>query len=319
MNKSFWKSIIPFVCLVCSYFSGQAQVTTISGDYIHKVINAAANGHYTNSLILLHEIYDGTLIGDNYTVGTIVARRGAATDLNRLNVANINSSSAYNAIYANLISNDEDSFSWKLKTCKYNGKRYLALDVPYLGAHHTHGFQFSGWTRSTGTSLEFVVYAVNGVPQNTNVLSEIVDYKPTRQLTHHVSNFNILGKVGIGTNNPTEELSVKGNIRAHQIKVESTASTWPDYVFKDDYQIPSLVETEKFIKENGHLSEVPKAETVGREGYSLNEMDKTLLKKIEEITLHLIQKDKEVTKQHDEIDNLKNVIEQLRTEIKMKK
>ena len=96
-------------------------------------------------------------------------------------------------------------------------------------------------------------------------------------------------------------------------------SNWPDYVFKDEYQVPTLVETEKFIKENGHLPEVPKAETVGREGYSLNEMDKTLLKKIEEITLHLIQKDKEVTKHQDEIDNLKSVIEQLQTEIKMKK
>ncbi|MGA6119310.1 hypothetical protein [Sphingobacterium anhuiense] len=318
MNKSFWKSIIPFVCLVCSYFSGNAQVTTVSGDYIHKRINSSANTNYAKSLIILHEIYEGTLIGDNYTVGTIVARRGGTTALDRLNVANINSSSAYNAIYANLTSSDEAS-TWKLKTCKYNGKKYLALDIPYLGAFHASGFQFVGWSKSTGAALEFLVYDISGVAQNTSILTDISDYEPSRHITNHVSSFNVLGKVGIGTIEPKEALSVNGNIRAHQIKVESTASTWPDYVFKDDYQIPSLVETAKFIKENGHLPEVPKAETVGKEGYSLNEMDKTLLKKIEEITLHLIQKDKEVTKQQDEIDNLKSIIEQMRTEIKMKK
>jgi len=99
------------------------------------------------------------------------------------------------------------------------------------------------------------------------------------------------GNVGIGTDTPKEKLSVNGNIRAHQIKVETT--NWPDYVFKDDYKLSSLEDTEKFIQVNGHLPQVPKAETVEKEGYSLNEMDKILLKKIEELTLHLIRLDKE--------------------------
>ncbi|MGA6119307.1 hypothetical protein [Sphingobacterium anhuiense] len=99
------------------------------------------------------------------------------------------------------------------------------------------------------------------------------------------------GNVGIGTDTPKEKLSVNGNIRAHQIKVETT--NWPDYVFKDDYKLSSLEDTEKFIQANGHLPQVPKAETVEKEGYSLNEMDKILLKKVEELTLHLIRLDKE--------------------------
>jgi len=58
------------------------------------------------------------------------------------------------------------------------------------------------------------------------------------------------GNVGIGTSNPTYKLSVNGNIRAKEIKVESG---WSDYVFYDDYKLPSLEEEESFIEMNGHL------------------------------------------------------------------
>ncbi|UZJ64226.1 hypothetical protein OKW96_17865 [Sphingobacterium sp. KU25419] len=62
---------------------------------------------------------------------------------------------------------------------------------------------------------------------------------------------NAAGNVGIGTISPQELLSVKGNIRAHQIKVETT--NWPDYVFNADYNLKSLDFIEKFIQSNGHL------------------------------------------------------------------
>ncbi|MEN5195889.1 hypothetical protein [Sphingobacterium faecium] len=112
------------------------------------------------------------------------------------------------------------------------------------------------------------------------------------------------GNVGIGTDVPKEKLSVNGNIRAHEIKVESTAATWPDYVFKDDYQLTSLKDVEKFIQSNGHLPDVPKAELVEKEGYSLNEMDKILLKKVEELTLYILELNKTNEKQQKLIDKL---------------
>ncbi|UZJ64229.1 hypothetical protein OKW96_17880 [Sphingobacterium sp. KU25419] len=121
------------------------------------------------------------------------------------------------------------------------------------------------------------------------------------------------GNVGIGTISPQELLSVKGNIRAHQIKVET--ANWPDYVFNDDYNLKSLDFVEKFIQANRHLPDVPKAEIVEKEGYSLNEMDKILLKKIEELTLHLIEKDKEVKNQGIEIAELKQIVGQLQTKL----
>jgi len=94
-------------------------------------------------------------------------------------------------------------------------------------------------------------------------------------------------KVGIGTLTPAEKLSVNGNIRAKEIKVET--ANWPDYVFEEDYQMPSLTETEAFIKKHKHLPGMPNKEQVAAEGISLGEMNRKLLEKVEELTLHLIR------------------------------
>ena len=110
------------------------------------------------------------------------------------------------------------------------------------------------------------------------------------------------GNVGIGTISPSEKLSVNGNIRAREIKVET--NNWPDYVFKPEYRLLSLSEIEKFINKNGHLPDVPKADDAETNGVSLGEMNKILLKKIEEMTLHLIEKDKIINQVIERLKNL---------------
>ena len=112
------------------------------------------------------------------------------------------------------------------------------------------------------------------------------------------------GNVGIGVINPTEKLSVKGKIRAQEIKVETT--NWPDYVFDPSYNHSSLSELENFIKENKHLPEIPSAKEVEENGVSLGEMNAKLLKKIEELTLYVIELKKDSEKQQQDIDKLKN-------------
>jgi len=282
----------------------KAQVTPLSGDYVHKIINSAENTDFTKSLILLHEIFDVAMLPDNYLIGTIAARRGSTSAGNRLNVANINSSSAYNATYANLISNDEADYLWKLKTCRYNGKKYLALEIPYLAAYHQNGFQFVGWVKSSGVSLEFVTYEKNGVAQNTTILKEIADFVPNRKISNHVSRFNVLGKVGIGTDDPQADLAVNGDILAKQIKIK-TDITIPDYVFEPTYSLSTLEEVEQFIKKHKHLPEIPSAKDIEREGLNVAEMNLLLLKKIEEMTLQMIQMNKVLIKQASEINQLK--------------
>lgn len=68
----------------------------------------------------------------------------------------------------------------------------------------------------------------------------------------------------------------------------------PDYVFNKDYKLRSLKDVEKYITENNHLPEVPSAESMKKEGVDLSELNMTLLKKIEELTLYTIQQQKEI-------------------------
>ncbi|WP_437921166.1 hypothetical protein [Sphingobacterium sp. LRF_L2] len=295
-----------------------AQETTLALNYKHKNIDATGNNAYAKALILLHPIYNGVDLANNYVVGHLVARRGGATGLNRLNTVFVNSSSAYRNIAATVSSFDDTRVDtpWKLKTCLYNGVKYMALDIPYSAAQHSLGFQFTGWATSSGESLKFVVYDVNGVAQNTSVLTDITDYVANMSNTQMVSNFNILGKVGIGTTTPKEELSVNGNIRAKEIKVET--ASWPDYVFEENYKLPSLKDTEVFIKENKHLPNIPSAKEVSENGVALGETNALLLQKIEELTLHLIEKDKEIKelqRQASQIDQLKKSIERLEKQL----
>ncbi len=102
--------------------------------------------------------------------------------------------------------------------------------------------------------------------------------------------------VGIGGIylNSTYKLAVFGKIAAYdEVKVFVNGTTFPDYVFDANYKLTSLEETEKYIKENHHLPEVPSASEITKEGMSLNGMSEILLKKVEELTLHLIEMKKE--------------------------
>ncbi|MFD2581607.1 hypothetical protein ACFSR6_03835 [Pedobacter vanadiisoli] len=111
------------------------------------------------------------------------------------------------------------------------------------------------------------------------------------------------GNVGIGTTTPNEKLSVNGNIRAREIKVEAT--NWPDYVFEDGYKVGKLEELERYIKANKHLPDMPAAKEVKENGVALGEMNKLLLQKIEELTLYVIELKKENLDQQKQLDQLK--------------
>lgn len=104
------------------------------------------------------------------------------------------------------------------------------------------------------------------------------------------------GSIGIGTGssalNPLEKLAVNGLIHTKEVKVDLLG--WPDYVFAKEYKLPSLLEVEKQIKENGHLANIPSAIEVENNGVLLGEMNKKLLEKVEELTLYIIQMNKEI-------------------------
>ncbi|CAM4113311.1 hypothetical protein SAMN06265348_103291 [Pedobacter westerhofensis] len=109
------------------------------------------------------------------------------------------------------------------------------------------------------------------------------------------------GSVGIGTYTPDEVLTVNGKIHAKEVRIDNIVPA-PDYVFKNDYRLLSLAETENYIRMNSHLPEVPSAHEMELKGVNVNEMQMLLLKKVEELTLHLIKKDHELKLEKDRND-----------------
>lgn len=144
-------------------------------------------------------------------------------------------------------------------------------------------FQIPGSTRS------FRFYRADGASSSTEI-------------------FTILGtgSVGIGTANPGSfKLAVEGIIGAREVQV-TTANPWPDYVFNQDYKLRPIFEVEQFIYANRHLPGVPSAKEVKENGLKLGEMDAILLEKIEELTLYMIELNKENEALKQRLQQLEN-------------
>ncbi|MDP3463305.1 MAG: hypothetical protein Q8S18_10980 [Bacteroidales bacterium] len=117
------------------------------------------------------------------------------------------------------------------------------------------------------------------------------------------------GNVGIGIASPRGKLDVLGNafiegiVYTEEVIVEE-ASNWPDYVFEPDYQLMNLADLKNYIDINKHLPDTPKADENGNvQNLKLGEMNGLLLKKIEELTLYILE-------QEERIRRLENALEQ---------
>ena len=147
------------------------------------------------------------------------------------------------------------------------------------------------------TGVDIPDFTVPTIPESNIFTSG--NLRITGNGTHYISE----GNLGIGTTTPTEKLAVNGTIRSKEVIVEATG--WPDYVFADDYELPTLAEIEAFIKANKHLPDVPSAEQVEEQGQHIGEIQKQLLKKMEEMTLYMIElkKENELLKKEKEVNN----------------
>ncbi|CAD0006673.1 hypothetical protein [Flavobacterium chungangense] len=131
---------------------------------------------------------------------------------------------------------------------------------------------------------------------------------------------NILtdANIGIGTSNFTDgsdtyRLSVKGKVRAEEVKVYNT---WADYVFAKNYDLKPLAKVEEYIAQNGHLPNVPSAKQITEKGLELGEMAKIQQEKIEELTLYLIQLNKQLEEQKQYLIQQNKEMEELKTQVK---
>lgn len=115
----------------------------------------------------------------------------------------------------------------------------------------------------------------------------------------------VKGRVGIGTANPDYSLTVNGGVHAREVRVDLSIPG-PDYVFEKEYQLLSIEELQTYIDKHGHLPDVPSANEMKRDGVELATMNLVLLKKVEELTLYVIEQDKISRELKERIKALEN-------------
>ncbi len=143
----------------------------------------------------------------------------------------------------------------------------------------------------------FVIRADDNLSGGLSLVSDNPNAGAIRFYTGGISN----GNKRMELNN--NELIIGVNIKAKDISVKT--DVWSDYVFEDDYKLPSLEDVETHIKEKKHLPEIPSAKEIEEDGLNMAEMMALQMKKIEELTLYMIEMKKENIEMKKENEQLK--------------
>ena len=104
--------------------------------------------------------------------------------------------------------------------------------------------------------------------------------------------------------NGKKEFLVRGDGFVYAREINVQVDNLPDYVFKSDYNLMSLDDVESYVKRHSHLPDVPSAAEVDANGLNIGEMNSLLLKKVEELTLYLIEQNKMIQHLQDEVNQI---------------
>lgn len=182
-------------------------------------------------------------------------------------------------------------------------------NLPYMKFYKWTGTGTSYFQTTIGNSLD----AAGAISFQTGAGGGVIgsDGQTTRMIITQQ------GNVGINTTNTQGyTFAVNGTCVATAITVKAYGN-WPDYVFKKDYNLPTLTEVKTYIDKNQHLPEMPSAEQLERDGLNLGEMNKLLVKKVEELTLYLIEKDKKEKIQEEKITDQQKQIELINKQLQV--
>lgn len=114
----------------------------------------------------------------------------------------------------------------------------------------------------------------------------------------NATTITLKGRIGINIKNDLSEdmdfgFAVKGGILTDKVYIREVTE-WHDEVFSDDYHLTTLPEIKQYIELKGHLPEIPSEQEVMEKGYDMVEIQGLLLKKIEELTLYVIELDQKI-------------------------
>lgn len=128
------------------------------------------------------------------------------------------------------------------------------------------------------------------------------------------------GNVAVGTTTVPDgfQMAVDGKLITEEVKVQLSGD-WPDYVLAKGYELPTLQQVEEHIKEKGHLINIPSASEVEANGMELGDMNKLLLEKIEELTLYILQQERQQKRLDQKTRQLEKQIQDLNAVMKPRK
>ena len=140
---------------------------------------------------------------------------------------------------------------------------------------------------------------IGGVPEGTNTLTVtgnskfsneiMVGSKVTTPNLHVTNEAYVVGPFGVGNG---FRVNSDGQVKAKEVRV--TLEGWSDFVFEEGYLLPSLAELERYVKEHRHLPDIPSESEALNQGVELGQMNALLLQKVEELTLYIIDLQKQI-------------------------
>ena len=184
--------------------------------------------------------------------------------------------------------------------CDTNTPLWYKSHVPHRGALVTRACTWVGIGEAGISNLPNAPLSIS----NGNSLTQLTVVNPVK-LTNRFSIDTggvtyIAGRVGIGTTPSTYMLDVNGIERANEIKVCAFGTC--DFVFDKNYNLMSLADLQNYLNLNHHLPGIASAEEMqNSDGVALGKMNSQLLQKVEELTLYVLQQQKEIEELRAEI------------------
>jgi hypothetical protein len=303
-----------------------SSATISSGKYYSTVIGSNASSSYSSTTVIgafsSATNNSQVVIGSSNSTPAAYVSVGAGANGGALNIGANNNSTSYSAniIYGQgivptinngaFIGNADPG--WEVHDF-YVGMGQSSSSVAYAGSAFTVNYRT---TDGSGTNVPGVNMSFRPGRGTGSAAGGKLSFwtTPTGSsgtiLNAEVERMTITsdGNIGIGTTDPQGyKLAVDGDAIFTKMKVKTYAS-WPDYVFHRNYNLRPLMDLEKYIKQNGHLPDVPSASEVEKNGLDVGDNQATLLKKIEELTIYIIDINKKVDKLSKENEMLKKKV-----------
>ncbi|HEU4471822.1 MAG TPA: hypothetical protein VFR58_12095 [Flavisolibacter sp.] len=273
------KKIFLSLFATAAIFSAKAQWSS-SGTHIHNTNSGFVGLGTTNPLSLLHVNGSSTVEARTWT--------GAS-----------HNSSTVPSLLIGKLDDPQLVPALQIATYDFSGQVWAY----FQGIRWAQHFKFQ---RSSPNGTKDMIQ-LGGSEGGDNYMNVFAGDGTIRVALNSVNACYFRGKLAIGTDNPgSYMLAVNGDAIFTKIKVKAYGTNWPDYVFSSNYRLPSLKEVETFIQKNHHLPGVPSAQEVKNNGIDVTDNQAVLLKKIEELTLYVIELNKRNEQQDAEIKDLRS-------------